>query len=68
MSHNSTYLTDLPATGFILWTRSGRRGKWRPIRAAEKAEALTNEMTKLPSGDYMTTPAGIDPNAKRARQ
>lgn len=55
---------ELPASGFVLWTRTGRRGKWRPIRAAAEAATLTAALATLPSGDYTTTPAGVDPNAK----
>jgi hypothetical protein len=76
-----TTLRDLPAwqswcllqadkegrlgAAFVLWAR--RSGAWKPVRAALTEAALTAVMVKMPSGDYATLPAGVDPNTKARR-
>lgn len=43
-----------------LWTRTGTRGRWRPVAAVPTVQAALDLMRG--SGDYTVQPRGRDPN------
>lgn len=60
--------TPAPVAAFVLWHRTGSRGKWRRIGAAPtfvKALALMEASGKA-GGDWIVKEAGTDPNDKPA--
>lgn len=61
--------TEDRAGAFVLWHRTGSRGKWRPIGAADTqagALALMDDSGHT-GGDWVVKPSGVDPNSDKPR-
>ena len=56
-----------PAPPLALWYRPTPRQPWRAVAMAATSAELTARMDALPSGDFLTLPAGEDPNRRNDR-
>lgn len=46
---------------FVLWFRPGPGCRWQQVAAGDREADLTGELLRLPSGEFVTLPAGQTP-------